>query len=225
MTVLAVVPARGSSKRLPRKNLRLLAGRPMLAWTLDAARGAPSVSRLVVSTEDDEIAAYAVGQGVEVPTRRPAELAADDTPGIAPILHMVRWLEAAEGYRPDVVLVLQPTSPLRTAEDIEGSLRVLDEKQGEAVASVCPAPFPSSWLKRVDRDGRLLDRFAGVETDGEYVLNGAIYIVRRDVLLTRETDAGDPTWAYVMPRERSVDVDTAFDFDQAEWLLQRARHA
>ena len=129
MTVLAVVPARGGSKRLFRKNVQPLAGKPLVAWTIEAARAARSIVRVVVSTEDDEIAKCAVAHGAEVPIMRPAELAADETPGIEPILHMVRWLETQEGYCPDVVMILQPTSPLRTSDDIEASLALMRAKE------------------------------------------------------------------------------------------------
>lgn len=219
--VLAIVPARGGSKRLPRKNLRPLAGKPLMAWTLDAARAAASLGRIVVSTEDDEIAACAVACGADVPIRRPADLAADETPGIEPILHMVRWLEEHEGYRPDLVMVLQPTSPLRTAGDIDASVELLRAKHGEAVVSVCESPFPGSWLRTVDDAGRLGGWTPVTPTQAAYVLNGAVYLTTREVLLARHDTYADPTWAYVMPRERSVDIDSAFDFELAEWLVRR----
>jgi CMP-N-acetylneuraminic acid synthetase len=134
---------------------------------------------------------------------------------------MVKWLEANEGYRPDIVVVLQPTSPLRTSEDIDASLALMDSKRGEAVVSVCPLPFPAEWLTTVDDQSRMAGwTFAGAAQD-LYVPNGAVYASTRDVLLrTRDTYA-DPTWAYVMPRERSVDIDSMFDFELAEWLLTR----
>src|SRR5207247_4427078 len=115
--VLAVIPARGGSKAVPHKNLRRVGGRPLIGWTIDAARAATSLSRVVVSTDSDDIAAVAIAEGAEVPTRRPASLAADDTAGVEPVLHMVEWLRDHQRYEPDVVVVLQPTSPLRKAGD------------------------------------------------------------------------------------------------------------
>src|SRR5262249_27777372 len=112
-SVLAIVPARGGSKSIPRKNLQPVAGRPLIAWTIDAARRARAIDRVVVWTEDDEIAEVARAWGAEVPVRRPAELAGDDTPGIEPVLHIVRWLDTQENSRPELIVVLQPTSPMR----------------------------------------------------------------------------------------------------------------
>jgi CMP-N-acetylneuraminic acid synthetase len=219
--VLAIVPARGQSRRLPGKNLRPLAGRPLLAWTVDAARAASTIDRVVVSTEDEVVAACALEHGAEVPVLRPSALAHDATPGIDPILHMVEWLGDHQGYRPRLVVVLQPTSPLRTAADIDACIALLDDKAGEAVVSVSPTPFPLSWLRLVDEQQRLVTVPGAMPHDG-YVINGAVYLTsRRNLLETRSTYA-EPTFAYVMPRERGLDIDTAFDFAIAEWLLSRA---
>src|SRR5690349_8046730 len=119
--VLAVIPARGGSKSIPRKNLAALAGKPLIVWTIEAASASQCLTRVVVSTDDPEITAVAAAAGAEVPFVRPAELAQDETPAIEPILHAVDWLDQHEGYRPDFVMILQPTSPLRQAEDIDAA--------------------------------------------------------------------------------------------------------
>ena len=130
LSVLGLIPARGGSKGVPRKNIRLVAGRPLLAWTIDAARASRYLDRLVLSTDDCEIGAVAIAAGCEVPFLRPPELARDDTPGIDPVLHALGQLPPF-----DIVVLLQPTSPLRLASDIDGCIERM-------LAARAPASFP-----------------------------------------------------------------------------------
>jgi CMP-N,N'-diacetyllegionaminic acid synthase len=228
--VLAVIPARGGSKGVPGKNIRPLAGRPLLSWTIDAAQAAATPMRVIVSTDADDIAEVASRCGAEVPMRRPPELAQDDTAGVDPILHAVEWLDRIERYRPDLVIVLQPTSPLRTAADIDAAVHLLRERGAGAVVSVAPTPHHPAWMKRVTPDGELVDAFSSPDTltvrqrlAPVYVINGAIYLVARDVLVERRSLYAAHTYAYVMPRERSIDIDTLWDFDLAEFVLARGK--
>jgi CMP-N,N'-diacetyllegionaminic acid synthase len=230
LQVLAVIAARGGSKTLPRKNVALLGGRPLIAWTIEAARDAATVSRTVVTTEDPEIAEIARRYGADVPFVRPAELARDETPGTAPVVHAVRWLEANETYVPDLVANLQPTSPYRTAGDIDAAVALLTERRADTVVSVTPVDHHPFWMKRVDADGWMHD-FTFVDPPivrrqdlpPVYRLNGALYLARRDVLLDTGGWYTGRTAAYVMPFERSVDIDTAWDFRVAEMLLAERR--
>jgi N-acylneuraminate cytidylyltransferase/CMP-N,N'-diacetyllegionaminic acid synthase len=226
LSVLAIVPARGGSKGVPRKNVRLVAGRPLVAWTIDAALGARSVGRVVVSTDDAEIAEVARRCGAEVPVLRPAELARDDTPGVEPALHIVEWLDANEGYRPENVVLLQPTSPLRTAGDIEDAVRLMEARGESAIVGVTPVTTHPAWMKLIASDGTLVDApdLTQAETVRQhlaplYVINGAIYLVARDVLLKRRSFYAERTLAYVMPPDRSLDVDSAWDLRVAELEL------
>lgn len=212
--------------RVPSKNIRPVGGRPLIAWTIEAARAAASVTRIVVSTDSREIAEVAKQCGADVPMLRPPELARDDTPGVAPVIHAVEWLDEHERYRPECVILLQPTSPLRIAEDIEGALALLWARAAGAVVSVCPAPYPSTWWKQVGQDGRLLDMpgaEAGPPPDDDvssaYVLNGSVYIVRRETLMARRSLYDERTYAYVMPIERSLDVDSLWDVYVADLVL------
>lgn len=225
--ILAVIPARGGSKSVPRKNIKVLAGKPMIAWTVEAARARAAAGRTVVTTDSAEIADVAKRFGAEVPFLRPAELAADDTPGMAPILHAIRWLADHEGYRPEYVVVLQPTSPLRTAADIDGAVGLALERRADAVVSVTDAPRHPLWFKRLDEQGRLADYnpdqaipAVRQELPEAYALNGAVYLARREVLLERQTWYTDETYGYVMPRERSLDVDDPWDFYLAELIMR-----
>ncbi len=228
-TLLAVIPARSGSKGIVDKNLATVAGRPLIAYTIDAARQSRAVTRTVVSTDALDIADVARSLGADVPFLRPAELARDDTPGIAPFVHAVSWLGEAQGFRPDWVLLLQPTSPLRTAEDIDAAVALAIERDADAVLSVCPVRHHPYWTRQLEPDGRLTpfiepDPPALRRQDLPEVmsLNGAIYLIRRDVLLAGESFDTDRTLGYVMPPERSLDVDTPWDLQLVEWAL-RAR--
>jgi CMP-N-acetylneuraminic acid synthetase len=216
MVTLCLIPARGGSRGVPGKNLALVGGRPLLDWTVDAAAGAGPPARVVVTTDAEDIAERARALGAEVPFLRPPELAADDTPGIAPILHAVETL-AAEGYQPDLVVCLQPTSPLRGAEDVRAALALFADDGVDAVVSVSPARRHPLWMKTIDSGGWLRPFSAEPAPPTRqalppvYALNGAIYAARRDVLLETRGWYTDRTRAYVMPPDRSWDVDTPFD--------------
>lgn len=225
--VLAIIPARGGSKRVPHKNILPVAHKPLIAWTVEAARAAKTLTRLVVSTDNLAIAAIATAYGAEVPFLRPQALARDETSGMAPILHAVRWLEQHEGYQPDLVMCLQATSPLRSAADIDAAVGIAMQHQADAVVSVTPMAQQPSWMKRVERGGRLQEAFpepllpAIVSPASTlYTLNGAIYLARRTVLLQRQTWYGEHTYAYVMPPARSLDIDTPWDLSLAELILK-----
>ena len=230
--ILAVIPARGGSKGVPCKNIRLVANKPLIAWTIESAQAANLINRVVVTTDSEAIADVGRQYGVEIPFLRPAALAQDDTPGMAPILHAVRWLDQYEDYRPDVVICLQPTSPLRTAADIDAAIELAWHKNADAVVSLTPVNHHSYWMKQVDSAGRIrdfltLDRPVTRRQDlpPVYALNGAIYLARRDILLERESWYGDKSFAYVMPLNRSLDIDTPWDIHLADLILKdRGRH-
>jgi CMP-N,N'-diacetyllegionaminic acid synthase len=220
------VVARGGSKSIPRKNLARLAGRPLIAWTIEAALRCRAVDRVVVSTDDDEIAAVARAQGAEAPFLRPPDLAQDDTPTMPVVIHALRWLEVEQGYLPDVVLLLQPTSPLRTADDITSAMALAHERSADSVVSVSTALSHPYLAKRITTDGRLEDFMAHPKVERRqdlepaYSLNGAIYLARRAHLLETQTFYGPKTYAYVMPPERSLDVDTPWDLHVCDLILR-----
>lgn len=227
-TVLGVIPARGGSRGVPRKNIRPLAGRPLIAWTIEAAKKSRLLARTVVSTEDEEIARVARECGGDVPFLRPATLAADDAKTLPVLVHALQAVEAAEVRRFDYVLTLQPTSPFRTADDIDALLRLLDPARPASGASVVAADSHPLKAKRID-NGRLVDYFPDhPEPEGAprqdlpraWVRNGALYVTRKDVLLGGSLYGGD-TVAYEMPAERSLDINTSLDFEFAEFLAAK----
>lgn len=223
MSLLAIIPARGGSKGIPRKNIKPLRGRPLIEWSILAARGASCIDRIVVSTDDDEIASVAHNSGAEVPFMRPAELAADGSPGIDPVLHVISVLPEY-----DWILLLQPTSPLRNSEDIDGIWQFCQERSSPSAVSVCEVGKHPYWTYQCDT----FQRLDPLIKDGPhaaqrqdlppaYSLNGALYLARSDWLLERRNFVGPETLGYIMPLERSVDLDTPHDWRWAEFLIEQ----
>ena len=217
--VLALVPARGGSKGIPDKNRVRLGGRPLIAWTIDAARASRTIDRVVVSTDDARLALLSSGCGAEVPFLRPRALARDDTPTMPVVMHAIDTLAWT-----DVVVLLQPTSPLRTAEDIDACVESF-AATGRAVVSVMPAdPPPQHMLVRTAEGvAPLLHRLpaGGRRQDlpPVFALNGAVYVADAAMLREHGTFVTASTQLHEMPRERSVDIDDPFDLVVAEALL------
>ena len=223
--ILGIIPARGGSKGIIRKNLRPLAGKPLLAWTVEAAQKSQLLDRVILSSEDDEIIALARDLNLDVPFKRPAELARDDTPGIAPVLHALKTLQS-ENY--NHVVLLQPTSPLREADDIDAAIRLCIDQAAPACVSVCEAPHPPWWMFRLDAQTRLiplLDQEAlparRQDAPRAFQLNGAVYVAQVDWLLEQQGFIGPDTRAYTMPAAKSLDIDEEADLLFAEILLNR----
>ena len=221
--VLAVVPARGGSKGIPGKNLKMIAGRSLLHRTIDQALAAKTVDEVVVTSDDQEILRHANEiDGVRA-IERPSELAADDTAMWPVVLHA---LDNSSPY--DVVVLLQPTSPLREAADIDAAVSMLEERSVNSVMSVCEVATSPYWMFTIgegDKLHRILPK-QQVATRQElpvcYEINGALYVVNSSWFRTSRLFVDDDTLAYVMPRERSVDVDTPEDLATAERLLNGA---
>ena len=221
MTLLALIPARGGSKGIPGKNIRLLAGKPLIAHTIQAALAVvPALERVVVSSDDPAIAEVAQQWGAEVPFLRPPELAADDTPGISPVLHALEQLADVSQ-----VLLLQPTSPLRSSRDIEGILAFQRKHQCPSVVSVCETGKHPQWSYRLGASGEMSPFLPPTpancrqQLEPAYTLNGAMYLGDRSWLLNHGSFLGPGTLGYSMPPERSVDIDTPLDWLWAETLL------
>lgn len=227
---LAVIPARAGSKRLPRKNLLPLGGKPLIAWTVEAALGARGVTHVLVSTDSEEIAAVARACGANAPFLRPASLATDTASSLDVVRHAVEFAAGPLALPCELTVLLQPTSPLRTSADIDAALDLLAAKGADAVVSVCEADHSPLWMNTLPAD-LSLDGFLREEVKNRrsqdlprhYRLNGAVYACRTEVLLREETFLpARGAFAYVMPKERSVDVDDALDLALARCLLESA---
>ena len=227
--ILALIPARGGSKGLPGKNIRLLAGKPLISWTIEAALNSKVLNRVIVTTDDEKIARIAREWGAEVPFIRPANLADDTSSSISVVEHALQWLKENENYKPDYNLLLQPTSPLRTYEDIRNVNEIAVTRQVTGVVSVCEANPHPYIVKKITQDGMLED-FIALKTiydrrqdmPSAYAINGAMYLNHTDSLLKNHNFCPKDTVAYIMPKERSIDIDTPWDFQIAEFILNNS---
>jgi len=225
MRYLAIVPARGGSKRIPGKNLIPLGGRPLLDYTAHAVRTARCLAGAVISTDDAGIARHAVALGLANPAMRPVELAADNSPPGAAILHALRAYEALHGPI-DAVVLLQPTSPFRTGEHVDEACALFANSGADTVTAVRPAHDHPYWTWR--REGDEIRPFFGeaeMTTDRSRLPealaeNGAVYVVRRDVAIEGAV-YGARVVPYLMDETASTDIDTPSDLAWAEFLLQR----
>lgn len=221
-TVLAIIPARGGSKGVPRKNIRLLGGKPLIAWSIEEAKKSKYIDHLILSSEDDEIISVAKQYGCDVPFKRPTELASDDTAGIEPVIHALNQLKAY-----DYVVLLQPTSPLRTVEDIDQAIEQ-SIKSGKSCVSVTEASQSPFWMYMLDPDLSLkyvIEQqnipLRRQEAKSVYVLNGAVYVSSCENIIKNKSFLMNDTVGYVMSREKSIDIDDEIDFQICEiWLKQ-----
>ena len=225
-SILGLIVARGGSKSIPRKNIRPVGGKPLIAYTIEAALASGCLDRVVLSTDDPEIAAVAKTFGAEVPFMRPAEMAGDASPVIDAALHAFQWLEKNDHYFPMFGMLLQPTSPLRTAADIQQAVALAVERNADAVVSVVEADRHPYLMKTIDGQGRLVPFIESPQSGNRrqdlppvYAINGAIYLIKRSLLAEKRGWCPAGALAYVMPPERSLDVDTPWDLKLADLVL------
>lgn len=225
MSRIAIIPARAGSKGLPDKNIRSLAGKPLIVWSIDAALASGAFDQVVVSTDSEVYAKIAQNAGALVPGLRSPELATDQAGSAEVIIEILDKLKLNQG---DFTL-LQPTSPLRNSGDILNALKLFDEKHANAVVSVCEMEHSPLWSNTLD-ESLSLEHFIRNEAKGKrrqdlpthYRLNGAVYIARDDFFREQKGFFGPQSYASVMPVNRSVDIDTLYDFEFAEWSIQRS---
>jgi CMP-N-acetylneuraminic acid synthetase len=220
MRLVGLIPARGGSKGIPGKNIAPCAGKPLLAWTCEAARASRRLARTLLSTDSEAIAQVGRACGVEAPFLRPSQLAADDTPSVDVMRHALEWLEA-QGDRPDALVLLQPTSPLRTARHIDEAAERFADGQADTVVSVVAVPHrfhPRSVMREevgrlVPYEGRTATRRQGLEP--MWARNGPAILIVAAALLRRGELYGGRTLAYEMSEDDSVDIDEARDLELA----------
>jgi CMP-N,N'-diacetyllegionaminic acid synthase len=227
---LGLIPARGGSRGVPGKNTKLLAGVPLIAHSIRSARASGAFESVYVSTEDDEIAQIAQTYGAEV-IPRPRELAQASTPMSPVVEHALAWNERERGSLPRRIFLLQPTSPLRSGEDIRTAARMLDTEDCDAVMGVFEADDPPQWGLRANAGGMLRpiaswDQYMARRQDlPATYLDGALYAIHTDAFLAHKRFLTKRTRFFVMPRDRAIDIDTEIDFLFAEFLLTRRGEA
>lgn len=230
--ILGIITARGGSKGIPGKNIKELAGKPLIAYTIEAAKKSGVFDRVILSTDDPAIAAVAKEYGCEVPFMRPAELATDTAPGALVIAHAITWLRDNENYQADYIMILQPTAPLRTARHIQKAVRLFETSGADSVVSIAEIPqhFHPRWQFTIDDNNRMAiftgESFAKIvrrrqDLPKTYTRNGAIYLFKTALL--SDSNAlnfyGNDVMAYVMKPEESVNIDTMEDWKEAEKIL------
>lgn len=233
MKILGIIPARAGSKGVPGKNIRPLLGKPLIAYTIECGLQSNLLSDLVVTTDSPEIQKIAIEFGAKCPFLRPAELASDTALAVPTIQHAVAEMEDREDLIYDYIIMLQPTSPLKTANDIDQALKQLIDEGADGIISVVDVDnnHPMKMKKFLGKDGR-----SGRLVDYEkppyencprqhlppvYIVNGALYATKRDVFMQQNTFQGDWCLGYEMPLEKSINIDTPLDFLQAEFILKQ----
>ena len=225
--ILAVITARGGSKGIPGKNIKMLGDKPLIAYSIDVAKKSKLITHLIVSTDDPAIAEVAKKYGGEVPFLRPAELSGDKIPHVPVMQHAIQFMEDREKIVFDYVVILQPTSPFRTVDDLDQTLtKLIESKADSAVTLVdCGNDHPVKAKKLV---GDKVLPYSVPEVEGvrrqdleqAYRRSGAVYAMRRDLLMKDKRLYGDNIVGHVVPAERSVDIDTPFEWFRAEWMLE-----
>jgi len=235
MKVLAIIAARGGSCGINKKNIAPLGGKPLIGWTIAAAVASTQLDRVIVSTDDLEISETARQFGAEVPFMRPPELATGTASQTDVVKHALDRLEQDQHYIPDYFMLLQPTSPFRTSEDIDAVIKIANEKNCDGVTSVSKVINHPFYARTIDADGIIQDMYLKRYTAPRRQLlpevfteNGAIYMVRITVFRQEQSFMPERSAAYIMPEERSLDIDTPWDLKLAEFMLTemtgRVRH-
>lgn len=226
-SVLAIIPARGGSKGIPRKNIRKIAKKPMIAWTIEEVKKSKYVDRVILSSDDSEIISIALKYGCEVPFVRPDKLSKDETPGIEPIIHAIKMIP--EQY--DYIVLLQPTSPLRKSNDIDNCLELCIKKKMPACISITEVHQNPYWMFCLGENGRIkpflseFDNFAHSrqQLPKIFTVNGAVYVAEVEWLLTKKRFLSKQTLGYIMGRNQSVDIDDELDLLLCELLLRNVK--
>lgn len=227
--IIAIIPARGGSKRLPGKNIKKLLGKPLIAWTIEVALKSKYLDRVVVSTEDKKIAEISRKYGAEV-IKRSKNLATDKTKTISVIFYLIRVLKK-ENYNPEIIVLLQPTSPLRGTKDINNAIELFLNNDCQSVISVCKIKDPPFWCFRVTKRMYLKPffewkyfRMRKQDLPELYMPNGAIYISTLQNLFKHKSFYCKKSLPYIMSEERSIDIDNKIDFQLAELLLKNEKN-
>lgn len=228
-SILAVILARGGSKGIPGKNIKELKGKPLIAYTIEEAKKSEYIDRIILSTDDNEIARVGQDYGAEVPFMRPEELARDDSLSRDAILHALDWLEENEDYTPEYLMILQPTSPLREVKDIDNSIEKIVKEDADSIIGICETEKHPYWMIEIKTGEVVPFNKEGIKCTRRqdlpdiYHINGAIYVAKTELYIKNEEPWRNEkigTIPYIMPKERSVDIDNMLDWKLVELLLE-----
>jgi CMP-N-acetylneuraminic acid synthetase len=228
MNILAIVPAREGSKGIPHKNIYPLFNTPLIYYTIKAIQKSKLITRAILSSDSSEVIKVAKDYGLEVPFVRPSKLAQDDTPTLPVVKHAVKWLEETENYKVDYILLLQPTSPLRTENHIDEALSILINSDADSIVSIVEVPHNFNPYSIMKLQGKYLSPYLLFDENKNlrqfkpvfYARNGAaIYAFTYNCLMNKHSMYGDKILPYLMEKESSIDVDDLFDLKLCEWIL------
>ena len=232
MNILSIIPARGGSKGISQKNIYPLCGKPLIVYTIEAAKKSRLITRSVLTSDCEEIITICRQYGLEVPFVRPGELAQDDTPALAVVRHAVRYLKDNEGYVPDYIILLQPTSPLRTSKHIDDALEQIIQSDADSIVSVVKVPHKFNPYSVMEMDDENLKPFLPYDETRNlrqqkpvfYARNGAaIYAFTYECLIKKNSIYGDKILAFEMGRDESIDIDDMFDMKICEYILSNRK--
>jgi CMP-N,N'-diacetyllegionaminic acid synthase len=226
--IMALIPARGGSKGLPGKNIKEICGLPLIAHSINAAKGSKYINKIVISTDSEEIANVGLDHGAEVPFMRPSELASDTALAPDAYIYTLKKLKDDFNYVPDLLIVLLPTSPLRDSKDIDLCIEKYFSENADSVISVVEYEHPIERARVLNEKGLMrnyLDSEVVLKNRQEYkkvfAPNGSIYVLNPNLLIEKKTYYFSKTFPYIMDREKSVDIDTLFDFQIAEFIMKK----
>lgn len=229
--IIAVIPARGGSKGIKKKNIILLGGKPLIAYSIEVAKKSPLIDRVIVTTDSPEIARVAEEYGAEVPFIRPSELAQDDTPAYPVLRHTLKFLEEKENFKPDIIVWLEPPNPFRTAEKIDEAIKIFEaDKEADSMRGVCE-PFQNPFKMWI-LNGKYLEPLMKQEgTDYNslprqklrkvYWQNGYIYLLRYDTVMKKGNFHGDKILPFILSKDEFIDIDSEEDLKLAEYYLKK----
>ena len=227
--ILGIIPARGGSKGIPRKNLRLVGGKPLIHYAIEEGKKSRLITRLILSSEDEEIIDYCKNKGIEVPFKRPLQLAEDDTPMLEVVLHAIDFFKKEESYCPQYIIILQPTSPLRTHRHIDEALEKLINSDADSIVSVIEVPHNFNPYSVMEFNGKYLRAFLKFDESLNlrqkkpkfFARNGpAILAFTYNCLVNKKSMYGEKILPYFMKKEDSFDIDEEIDLKIAEYILQ-----
>lgn len=228
--ILGIITARGGSKTIPKKNIKLLAGKPLIYWTIKEAQKSQLITKIILSSDSHEIINVAKRYKVEVPFVRPRNLAKDNTPTLPVLQHAITFMEKKDNIRYDYVVILEPTSPLRIVEDLDNATRKAIETKADSVIGMYKLDdIHPMRIKKIIHDR--IKPFSVKEKEGTprqllppaYYRNGAVYVIKRDIIIKKNSIWGKDTRPFIMPKERSVDIDDNSSFYQAEYYIKLRR--
>ena len=221
--ILGIIPARRGSKRIKDKNKTVLAGKPLITHTITEAMKSKYIDQVVLSTDDSDIISIGIEYGIQESINRPAELAVDNTSGIAVVHHILKLYSDFQ-----LVVLLQPTSPLRIVNDIDGAIEKMISLDAPACISVSELQKSPYWIYNINSDQKLISFFEkNIEeqkNNKAYIINGAVYVAKTDWLIDKKSFLSEETIGYTMPIERSIDIDEKIDLEYAEFLMSLKKH-